>query len=184
MFPSTRVASTSPTSKVLALLVLIAFGQGWMLVQKAKEPAAHTIGIGDVLPDLVLEQQGVSVPLPVSELPDCTHLIFFSPSCSASALTVARWNATRSLGDTHPVVGISYADWDETEEFASLHAIRFPLLATGSARMGEVASTAGTYSLPRILLLREGGRVAAIGDSRSSPATLAADAGCASGGVR
>lgn len=167
----------SPSAVIVLILVAAAAAQGWTLLDR-RAAAAWRAGVGDEIPALQLEQQGVPLDFAASDLPPCSILLVLSPSCPSCQRLAPRW--TREFGPNAaiPVVAVSYSSGADAARFAAGHGFRFPVFATGSEDVGKVAGRLGIPSVPRVVILGEGGRIAAMEDSRYDLARMRKAAGC------
>lgn len=174
LFAHRRISRS--TAVVLVLLAAAAL-QGWMLLEK-RAAASRRAGVGDVLPAVQVEQQRVPVRLGFRDLPACTFVVFLSPDCPSCQRLAPRWSRELGAGFARPVVAVSYSSWDDAQRFAAEHRFTFPVFATGERRIGEVARRLGVPSVPRVAVLGEGGRIAALADSRYDLKRLRAASRC------
>lgn len=162
---------------MVLLLLTAAAAQGWRLLDR-RAAAAWRADVGDALPTLRLEQRGVPVSVALRDLPACSFVVVLSPSCPSCQRLAPRWARELGAGTGKTVMGISYSGADDATRFAAQHGLSFPIFASGGPRMGEVAQSLGVPSVPRIIVMGEGGRIAAMGDSRYELERLKQAAGC------
>lgn len=175
IFPTSWRVSRS-TAIVLAL-VMMAVLQGGIILKK-RAAASWRAGVGDTLPAAKLEQRRIPVRLGFRDLPACTFVVFLAPSCPACQRLAPHWSRDLGPGLSRPVVAVSYSSWNDAERFAAEHRFSFPVFATGERHMGEVARHLGVPSVPRVAVLGEGGRIAALADSRYDLKRLRAASQC------
>ncbi len=162
---------------LLAALVLGGIIQGLLLVRRATG-GTEWIQAGAEL-DTLTARSGLGRSLTISfrDLPECSVVLFLSPSCATCEALAPRWATDFAPERRRNVIGISFSEWASADSFVRRHALSFSTYAVGTAS-SAVAARLGILAVPTTLILGRAGVVKHVLGPSSSVDSAEALAAC------